>query len=344
MATNPNAKSRTSEENVHTEWDQLSKLPDFSQLVDQRHEELGQEQVAPESLKDVKKLCEQLEKMGVDKQIMSNPAFRRELNSIITMGGLTMANAVSGDMQDKTLTLESRDVQGDAREHDRGYFSFAVGESGNLTIQNAYSDYSNDRRYKASFFGQYQGDHLTDSEGRADCLELEGRAAITEFSISEGGDRLIMTELAASATQITPYAARHDARVGIYSSAASKLVRQFDRDGVEQYREDYRYKGRSYNNLNNMGVLGMTHDGSQIDKASMHILRLADKAPLDIVQSERYQRNEDGTIKVWAYDDKKGNITIEKCPMNTQYGTDELIPSNGEIAAAFEKNYSDQMF
>ncbi len=339
MVTNPNAMGGPSKEEIHTEWDELSKMPDFSQFASQKYEESEQKQVTPESLRDVKKLCEQLEKMGVNEQIMSNPAFHRELNNIITMNGLTMADAISGDIQDKMLTLESRDVQGDAREHDRGYFNFAVGEGGKLTIQNAYSDYSHDRRYKASFFGQYQGDHLTDSEGYTNCLELEGRAAITEFSISESGDSLIMTESAASATQITPYAARHDAGVGIYSSAVSKLVRQFDKEGVEQYREDYHYKGHSYDHLNNMMALGMTHDGGEIDRASMHILRLANNAPLDITRSEKYQRNDDGTIKVWAYDDKQGNVTIEKCPMNTQYGTDELVPSNDAVAAAFEKSH-----
>lgn len=342
--TNPNSIGEKSEENTHSEWDGLSKMPDFSRFIRQMHEESEQEQVTPESLKDVKKLCEQLEKMGVNEQIISNPAFHRELNNIITSNGLTMADSVSGDIQDKRVTLESKDEHGDAREHDRGYFNFTVSEDGKLTIENAYSDYNNDRRYKADFFDQYQGDHLVDSEGYAECLELEGRAAITEFSISESGNRLIMTESAASATQITPYAARHDIQVGIYYSAASKSERQFDRNGIEQYRADSHYKGRSYNHLNNMQTLGMTQDGSEIDGASMAILRLANKSSMDIVRSERYKRNDDGTIEVSAYDDKKGSVTIEKCPMNTQYGTDELIPVNGAINTAFENKQNDQTF
>ncbi len=293
----------------------------------------------PESLKDIDQLQDQLEQIGVNEKILTNPAFQRELSKIISGYGLTMAHDVAADSESNNLTLHCQGEHGDSREHDRSFFDFNVDEDGHLTLTTACADCDTNKKFDRKLFPSVSA---PETEQYLDCAEHQNHSALVEFSLTEDGEGLQIDTTDILETQYTPLGTpNNDFKNGLYSISRKESSSVFDAEGKEQFREAKLYESANLS-LNYLPhTLGKTL--TKIDHTSAQELTNPSRpTKKNIIHRETLHRNPDGTINVDIYSSQDGTTNIEKCPMNTQYGDDELIPDSGTVQEALFAQRSEQ--
>lgn len=296
--------------------------------------------IKPEELCDPAKMREKLEQMGANQEILGNPAFAKILDSRMGGYGLQMSMPDFIEAQDsersgdKLLTLSYMGEKGDSRYHDRGNMSLRVKSDGSLVLECACADRSK-MQVRAEGFRGYES---LRSDGLVDAIEETNLASITEFYISRDTGNLVVSEQRSNEMQYRPeLRSRNGQEAGIYSRSRSETTRQFDAQGVEQYREDAEYPAQNLEGHDYLSPHLGGDGGYRTERpahASFNLLKNFQK-PLEVARRTSYQRNPDGSMHVRDYYEGVSS-EIESCPMNTEHGTDELIPSNGFVEAAHE--------
>ena len=304
--------------------------------------EREKKELDPEQLRETPEMIEKLRDMGVDKRILENPAFGRILGGLISSYGLQMSQKYSIEFSEsedgKKLTLTYTGDKGDARYHDRGNMNLIVDDRGSLTVETACVDSENRLMEKGIFSGN-QPKNLR-GDGQVDTTKLENTSQISRFKITRD-NRLIVEQKHAYEDQYIP--STHERGIGEYFVSVDSTTRHFDASGVEQYREDVQYVNASRKDMD--GISPFVGEGSWSDPrpkhASFNILRTPSVCPdKEVSRRTTYSRNEDGSMKVFDYYEGKG-VTIERCPMNTEHGTDELIAANYAISEARKAKAAD---
>ena len=308
----------------------LSEMPSYAEHM-QKMANAERKQFSPEDMKDASKMIEQMEQMGARAEIVNNPAFRQMVEDKIIYSGLMMSRKTEMTAGEHGFGLSSTCEKGDSRYHDRSNMEITIRDDGSVVIGCACVDRNAALLQKDAFRynGRFEG--ATRSDGLVETTMTENIASITEFSATQDGG-LHSRERSAFEMQYTEGSGKY----GIYSNSTSETVRQFDQNGVEQYREDASYQAQNATGHDFVTPhLGGRDLNGTPRRASFNLLRNPSLASSTVEQRTIYRRNPNGTMHVDDYNHGEW-VKVEDCPINTEHGTEKLIPVPGVIEAAHE--------
>lgn len=315
------------ESSERSEWQKvMDEVPTF----DQHLRELAVETEKPlnlESLKEFSGFSKQLEKMGANQEITSNPAFERVLKEILFISGLQTGVALvrtDNERNNKRLDLAcQRDKARNtgSNQHDCSNFQISVKNDGNFTIDFAYIDRSNNREIERDFF---PGLKINSRIEKVNAYEDVNSASSMKFVKQHGSDGFNVEIINIYESQMVPVAESDNVRIGHYFQAASATTRRFNKDGQENSREDTDYEPRDFDGLNMF--INRSGDASPKSASFNGLSNFArERFSRRTKESFSYKRNPDGKTLTAEKYDGSARVTKKSVWINSEHGTDDLI-------------------
>lgn len=318
----------------------MSDMPTFGQHMSEKvSTEPEKTPLNLESLREVTGFTEQLGKMGANQEILSNPAFKRVLEKVLSESGLKFgANLEASNNSDNSKLdfscLRDKNSFLGSSQHDCSNFQVNVKEDGNFTIDYAYVD-----REKRTMSRDIFSNSNAKLPPHAETVDVYGdtnSASRLEFVKHQNGNGFNLTIMDSYEDQLSPITDSKNLKVGLYTESRSTSERSFNADGIETTRSDISYKPKEYQDANLLFTFIKPTDswGNHApSRASFNSLMTFEQdhySSSNIAESAtHYSRNPDGnTAKISGYD-RNGKFSSDSVPLDTQYGTDDIIVSNG---------------
>ena len=286
-----------------------------------------------ESLREVTGFSEQLEEMGANQEILSNPAFKRVLEKVLSESGLKYGTNLEGSNNPNNSQLElacQRDKNSflGSSQHDCSNFSINVKENGNFTIDYAYVDRDKTTMNRAAFAGANLPPHTE----KVDAFNDVNVASRLEFMKHQSDDGFNIDIIKLYENQLSPTADSKNVRVGIYSETASESTRSFNAEGIETSRSDINYEPRGSEGANYLFTFIKPNDnwgGYAPSRASFNGLEVFKQnrytSSNKVEGVTQYSRNPDGnTVKISGHD-RDGKFGADSVRLNTEHGIDDIV-------------------
>ncbi len=309
----------------------MADVPSFDEHLAEVSAEEEKQPLDLESLKDIKGFSEQLEKMGANQEIISNPAFQRILEHILLDSGLGKGVELEKTHKETENNLgfacqRDKNVYGNPNEqHDRSRFDIDVFRDGNFTIDYAYID-----RYEKDIDSEKFPNFETPLN-TVRSFDDNNFAQQLKFVKQKQADGFNVNILECYENEIAPVVNNPRLDVGLYHKKLIETAQGFNKEGQETSRVVREYAPYDADRLNPLSKLVGT--SSQFgdyspETATLNGLR---GATTDYLSSQKvetfyvYSRNPDGdTMKIEGHD-RNGKFGSDSVPLDTRY--DDFVPT-----------------
>ncbi len=306
----------SSEANGENPWTKImSSLPRFEDRQAEKDSESEKNSINLESLQSVEGFSEQLESLGANPDIISNPAFMRVLDKLISNSGLqTGANLKESKVSADTLNFQcNRGRIGGSDTHDCSKFRLAVEENGNFTIEYAYADRGEVSLSRTGAPWENDAPHLGE---HLKGYEDKNYAARYSFVKQTEADGFNIDIVDVYEYQETPEINIRDvAGAALYNKSIGKKTRRFNADGQETSYESRLYSSTPVKTNTLAPKIGSSNRFGRpsAETATFGALdALHDNNLQEPTRTESYRRVSDHTITQRIWDAKTGVTEEEK--------------------------------